>query len=107
MFLNGDAIQSPDPRGQRVVDDSFLLLLNAGVEPVDWKIADYWGDAWTTVLDTAAGAPGNPTGASASDQLVHGSLVLTDRSVVLLGRVGPDRNGDGDGDGETQDARAG
>ena len=29
MFLNGDAITSPGPSGQQVVDDSFLLLFNA------------------------------------------------------------------------------
>ena len=29
VFLNGDAIAEPDPRGEPVVDDSFLLLLNS------------------------------------------------------------------------------
>ena len=28
VFLNGDAIPEPDPRGEPVVDDSFLLLFN-------------------------------------------------------------------------------
>ena len=29
VFLNGDALPDPDPRGRRVTDDSFLLLFNA------------------------------------------------------------------------------
>ncbi len=34
MFLNGDAITEPDRRGQRIVDDSFLVLFNAHHEPL-------------------------------------------------------------------------
>ena len=29
VFLNGDAIPEPDRRGERVVDDSFLVAFNA------------------------------------------------------------------------------
>ena len=29
VFLNGDAIPDPDPRGEQITDDSFLLLFNA------------------------------------------------------------------------------
>jgi hypothetical protein len=29
VFLNGDAISEPDPRGERIGDESFLLLFNA------------------------------------------------------------------------------
>ena len=32
MFLNGEEIATPDARGRRVVDDSFLLLFNAHYE---------------------------------------------------------------------------
>jgi len=88
MFLNGDAIRTRDPRGQRVVDDSFLLLFNASPEPIEWKIADHWGDAWEWMLDTAAGIP-----AEQPKSVVKGSVVLTDRSVVLLRRIVPDGDG--------------
>jgi glycogen operon protein len=97
MFLNGDGIQARDQRGQRVVDDSFLLLLNAWHEPIEWKIADQWGEAWEVLVDTAMGLPRNvPT--NGSTEAVRGAVVLTDRSVVLLRRIGPDTNGDGDHD---------
>jgi glycogen operon protein len=91
MFLNGEAIQSPDPRGQRVVDDSFLLLFNSWHEPVEWKIPDHWGEAWEPVVDTAAALPA-PIGAPVTEpvETVRGSLVLIDRSVALLRRVVPE-----------------
>jgi isoamylase len=53
VFLNGDAIPEPDARGERVVDDSFLLCFNAHSHAVDFVIppGDY-GTEWTAVLDT-------------------------------------------------------
>ena len=29
MFLNGEEIAAPDEQGERILDDSFLLLFNA------------------------------------------------------------------------------
>ena len=29
LFLNGEAIPTPGPRGEQIVDDSFLVLFNA------------------------------------------------------------------------------
>ena len=29
MFLNGEEIAAPDEKGERIVDDSFLLFFNA------------------------------------------------------------------------------
>ena len=56
VFLNGDAITEPDPRGQRVVDDSFLLLFNAHIDPVAFTLPPArFGASWEVVLDTAAG----------------------------------------------------
>jgi len=85
LFLNGEGISSPDPRGQRVVDDSFLLLFNTSPDPIEWKIADKWGEAWGLALDTAAGIP-----TKQSNEVVRRHIVLTDRSVVLLRRVDDD-----------------
>jgi glycogen operon protein len=54
VFLNGDAITEPGPRGERVTDDSFLLLFNAAERDVDFTIpaASYAGQ-WAHELDTA------------------------------------------------------
>jgi glycogen operon protein len=88
MFFNGEGITSPGPRGERVVDDSFLLLLNASPEPRKWTTSGAWGEAWRQVLDTASGEPpvdGNGNGDGDGDEL-RGELVVTERSVVLLRR---------------------
>jgi isoamylase len=53
VFLNGDAITDPDPRGQPVTDDSFLLLFNAQPDAIDWTLPKQWGRRWEVVLDTA------------------------------------------------------
>jgi glycogen operon protein len=82
MFLNGDAITSPGPRGERVVDDSFLLLTNASPEPRKWTVSGPWGERWARVLDTCEG------GVAGSGDEVHGDLVVVDRSLVLLRRLG-------------------
>jgi isoamylase len=38
VFLNGDAITEPDPRGRRIVDDSFLVLVNTGSEGTSFDL---------------------------------------------------------------------
>ncbi|MGC0420202.1 glycogen debranching protein GlgX [Embleya sp. AB8] len=53
VFLNGNAISEPDPRGQKITDDSFLLLFNASHEPEDFTIPLDLGKTWTVVVDTA------------------------------------------------------
>ena len=36
VYLNGDAIAEPDEYGRRVVDDSFLVLINASGEDISY-----------------------------------------------------------------------
>jgi glycogen operon protein len=53
VFLNGDAIPDPDPRGDRIDDDSFLLCFNAHYEPLQFTVPDgKFGERWVVVLDT-------------------------------------------------------
>ena len=55
VFLNGDAITEPAPRGQRVEDVSFLLLFNPTRDEVSFWIPALPCDGpWEIVLDTAA-----------------------------------------------------
>jgi glycogen operon protein len=53
VFLNGEAILEPDLRGERVVDDSFLLLFNADNVDMTFTLptASY-GKAWLVLIDT-------------------------------------------------------
>ncbi|MCU1431562.1 MAG: glycogen debranching enzyme GlgX, partial [Actinotalea sp.] len=53
VFLNGEAIAEPDLRGERVVDDSFLVIYNAAPDPVGFTLpAANFGEVWTCVVDT-------------------------------------------------------
>jgi glycogen operon protein len=59
VFLNGQGIPDRDALGERVLDDSFLLLINAHHEPVTFTLPDTdYGRRWSNVLDTAD--PGQP-----------------------------------------------
>ena len=54
VFLNGDAIPSPDLRGEKVVDDNFFLVFNAWHEPIDFLLPDEsYGQSWEIEIDTA------------------------------------------------------
>jgi glycogen operon protein len=53
VFLNGSAITEPDPRGDRVTDRKFLLLFNAGDDPIAFTISEArLGSDWEIVIDT-------------------------------------------------------
>lgn len=81
VFLNGDAIPEKDSRGGSIVDDSFLLLLNAHAEPLDFTLPPArYAPRWTVVLDTDGSAePGSSLGAGKE-------LTVCGRSVVVLTR---------------------
>jgi glycogen operon protein len=52
LALDGEAITEADPRGERIVDDSFLLIFNAHHEDLDFHMPDF-GQRYIRVLDTA------------------------------------------------------
>ena len=53
VFLNGDKISEPDPRGERITDDRFLLLFNAEAETVSFNLPGVrYGREWEVVIDT-------------------------------------------------------
>jgi glycogen operon protein len=55
VFLNGEAITSPGPRGERIVDDSFLVLFNAHGESTRFVIPDgLGGSLWQVELDSSS-----------------------------------------------------
>jgi glycogen operon protein len=83
VYLNGDAITEPDTRGQKVRDDSFLLLLNAHSENIVFRIPDEsLGQRWEVALDTATDSPGERGPIKAGDE-----LEVIDRGLLLLRRV--------------------
>ncbi len=53
VFLNGDKISEPDPRGERITDDRFLLLFNADADTVSFNLPGVrYGREWEVVIDT-------------------------------------------------------
>jgi isoamylase len=53
MFLNGMEIAAPDEHGNRVVDDSFLVLFNGSLEDVEFRLPPgRFGRRWTCELRT-------------------------------------------------------
>ncbi|HEX7151306.1 MAG TPA: glycogen debranching protein GlgX, partial [Thermoanaerobaculia bacterium] len=58
MFLNGQAIPTPDSRGEPITDDSFYVLVSAHYEPMDFVLPTCpWGDRWVKVIDTNEPVP--------------------------------------------------
>ncbi|TPW77561.1 glycogen debranching protein GlgX [Schumannella soli] len=53
MFLNGQGIRGVDQRGQRIVDDSFLVYFSAHTEPVTITVPGDEAGGWDVVVDTA------------------------------------------------------
>ncbi|WP_087510376.1 glycogen debranching protein GlgX [Cellulomonas iranensis] len=81
VFLNGDAIDEPDARGEEVVDDSFLLLFNSHWEKKQFQLpgAEY-GAVWTAVLDTDGQVK------AGREVRSRGRVTLAPRSMVLFTR---------------------
>jgi isoamylase len=80
VFLNGDAIPAPDARGERVVDDTFLLCFNAHSDPVEFVAAEGdYATEWRAEFDSAV-----PTGDSDLVVKAGDAFTLQGRSIIVL-----------------------
>src|SRR5579859_7798472 len=88
VFLNGDAITEPGPHGERVRDDSFLVMLSADEQALGVTVpGSKYGERWVVVVDTAADGAVDPAG---RPEVAAGDRVtLTGRSMVVLRRCTP------------------
>jgi glycogen operon protein len=78
VFLNGDAISEPDPRGGRITDAKFLLLFNAHSSPVTFTLPEAaLAPGWEVVVDTALATSGQALAPKSS-------LEVCDRAVIVL-----------------------
>ncbi|WP_291080106.1 glycogen debranching protein GlgX [Dietzia sp. UBA5065] len=83
VYLNGEGIHEPDERGQRIVDDSFLMLFNAHHEPIEFSLLGTgFAEAWQVVLDTAS-----HVGQSGDELGSDGTITVADRSTVVLRKL--------------------
>jgi len=80
VYLAGEALTETDRRGQRLTDDNFLLLFNAGAEAVDFQLPQQLGPgSWLVLVDTCHEQGLQPDGAfepGASYQAKARSLAL-------------------------------
>jgi glycogen operon protein len=82
VYLNGDAIPTPGPRGERVVDRSFYLLLNAHHEPLEFTLPAGLGPRpWRAVLDTSR--PADDAGPALA---AGGTRAVVGRALAVLRR---------------------
>jgi isoamylase len=83
VFLNGEAIDAPDARGERVIDDSFLLCFNAHDDYVEFVAPhEDYAQEWTVELDTT-----DPVGLKEGANLVVGAeekIKVPARSLLIL-----------------------
>ncbi len=81
VFLNGDAIASRGPRGERIVDDCFYLLLNAHADAVEFRLPRVLGACWEVELDT------DHLASLGTEYRAEASVTLPGRSMLVLRRV--------------------
>ena len=83
LFLNGDEIAVRTREGERLRDDSFLLLFNSHHEPVRFQLLPRrFGSRWALELSTA-----EPAGGEMRSWSARGEVEVESRSIVLLRRV--------------------
>jgi glycogen operon protein len=81
VFLNGEAIPDPDTRGERVVDDSFLLVLNADPDAVEFTVpAGDYGERWRRLFTSGQRRPDGTDGPTVK----AGDTVILDGHTTML-----------------------
>ena len=83
MYLNGHGIAGLDPRGQKIVDEHFLLYFNADGPAEVTLPPDEYADAWEAVIDTGAAAEDD------SSRPAGSTFTMETRSVVVLKQYTP------------------
>ena len=82
VFLNGEAITTRGPRGERIIDSSFLMFFNAAPDPISFIVPEgLGGDTWEVELDTAFDSD---RGLTLSN---HDTLEVAPWAVVVLRRL--------------------
>jgi glycogen operon protein len=80
VYLNGQNIPNPNPRGDAVSDDNFYIILNAHYEPLNFTLPSArWGKTWIKILDTTIGWLEKEEPIQAEE-----NFDVQDRSIVLL-----------------------
>lgn len=84
VLLSGDTLDVRDWHGSPVQDDTFLMLMNASHQPVDFTLPGFGAKRWAALMDTTVEsgflepAPEYESGAT---------LPLPERSFILMKRL--------------------
>ncbi|MDY6783828.1 MAG: glycogen debranching protein GlgX [Cyanobacteriota bacterium] len=85
IFLNGEEIGTPGPRGERIVDDSFLVLFNAHWETIEFTLPSRLRQQqWGAIIDTT-----QPNFIEDRDIVYRANRAVSvcDRSLMVLKRM--------------------
>jgi glycogen operon protein len=89
VFLNGDAIPTPNERGERIVDQSFYVMFNAHYEALTFTLPEAkWGSRWTEVFNTFDSAELVPEERVGRQFPAGAALIVQSWSTSLLRRIG-------------------
>ncbi|MGJ5676515.1 MAG: glycogen debranching protein GlgX [Nostochopsis sp.] len=85
IFLNGEEIATPGPKGERIIDENFLLFFNAHYEMVEFIIPARLQDwEWLTIIDTT-----KPRFVQRGKRYIEDKPIQVEaRSLVMLQRLG-------------------
>jgi glycogen operon protein len=84
VFLNGEGLEEVTPQGEPVEDDSFLLLLNAFHEDVEFTLPNpRYGRRWVVELSTAD----REERQRGKEQDALGPVLVLSRTLLLLRRI--------------------
>ena len=87
VYLNGNAITEHDAAGQKIKDDSFIMMFNAHDEAIEFRLPRQdLGAKWQLMVDTAfrGGYPKEDTILEA-----EGTLLVQPRSTLVLKQTEP------------------
>jgi isoamylase len=86
VFLNGEAISEPGPRGEQVRDKSFLLLFSARADAVTFRLpGPAYAPGWEPVVDTSGAPAAHAVLAPGAAVTVPGRAVIVLRAAASAG----------------------
>jgi len=80
MYLDGRGLRNRGPHGERIVDDSYLIVLHSGDDLLSFALPEApWATSYELVIDTAS-----PAGAGTGTLAAGSAVPLGPRTTLLL-----------------------
>jgi glycogen operon protein len=88
VLLDGQEILEQDARGERIVGDTLLILLNAGDEDVLWTLPAHNGNQWECAINSAD-PDAEPERVDSFTLVAHSSAVFRLTATTAKGSIPP------------------